>query len=65
MPFPKPFERNNGVKRGSGGVRLFSDSKNVVVVHSDDEDGRSQVVKRQSRPDLGCTNTEQLWISIF
>ena len=66
-PLPTPHESSNGLKRDSGGVRLFSDSKNVILVHSDDDDerGGGQVAKRQSRPDLGCRRrTEQLWISI-
>ena len=59
-----PDESSNGLKRDSGGVRLFSDSKNVILVHSDDDEhGGGQVAKRQSRPDLGCRQkTEQLWI---
>ena len=56
VPLRTPHERSNGLSRGSGGVRLFSDSKNVILVHSEDDDEGEggQVAKRQSRPDLGC-----------
>ena len=61
---PTPFESSNGVQRGCGGVRLFSDSKNVIVVHSDSEGEEGQAAKRQSKPDLGCRKTsEQLGTS--
>ena len=63
MPLPKLSKNSDGVKQGFGGVRLFSDSKNVLAVYSEDEG--SQVEKKQSRPDLGCTSTEQLCMSIF
>ena len=53
MPLPKLSKNSDGVKQGFGGVRLFSDSKNVLAVYSEDEG--SQVEKKQSRPDLGCT----------
>ena len=60
-----PHESSNGLKRDSGGVRLFSDSKNVILVHrDDDEHGGGQVAKRQSRPDLGCRQKNRAVVDI-
>merc|ERR1712039_574498 len=52
IPSPMPSQSSNGVKQGSGGVRLFSDSKNIIVVHSDGEGEEVHAAKRQSKPDL-------------
>ena len=63
IPSPMPSQSSNGVKRGSGGVRLFSDSKNIIVVHSDGEGEEVHAAMRQSKPDLGSRKpSEQLKI---
>ena len=50
MPLPPDSSHD---ANDSGGVRLFSDSKSVLVFDSDDEGGANFARKRQSRPDLG------------